>query len=105
MSPYPLFRDRIDAGEQLAQAIHAILLRRRLMEFALPVVLRCHEGLPVAAPVAPTKLPGYCGEKVNQKPELGGAVTSLDTSSGLRKHHFADKIPVSGKQRSLKPST
>jgi len=52
-----LFRDRIDAGEQLAQAIHAILLQKAAdgvcsaRSYALP-----RGGLPVAAPVA-HKLP------------------------------------------------
>jgi len=55
----PLFRDRIDAGEQLAQAIHAILLRRRLMEFWLPPVVLPREEWQHRW--RPTKLPLDCG--------------------------------------------
>jgi len=40
MSPYPLFRDRIDAGEQLAQAIHAILLQKAA-DGVCPLVCVC----------------------------------------------------------------
>jgi len=55
MSSYPLFRDRIDAGEQLAQAIHQSLIQTAAepgssvppIVYALP-----RGGIPVAAPVA-----------------------------------------------------
>lgn len=53
MSPYPLFRDRTDAGEQLAQAIRAILTQTAADGVsAAAVVYALPRGLPVAAPVA-----------------------------------------------------
>lgn len=51
MTPFPLFGDRTDAGEQLAQAIHRSLnpevSRAAAIVYALP-----RGGLPVALPVA-----------------------------------------------------
>jgi len=51
MSPYPLFRDT-DAGEQLAQAIHAVLTQKAVDGGLAPqLCMRCHEGTDaVAAP-------------------------------------------------------
>jgi predicted phosphoribosyltransferase len=85
MSPYPLFRDRTDAGEQLAQAIHAIFSQtvNGSGVWAPPIVYALPRGgLPVAAPVA--RLLGcpldiVVAKKIShpKNPELAiGAVTS-----------------------------
>lgn len=54
MSPAPLFRDRTDAGEQLAQTIHAMVTQTAADGVtAVPIVYALPRGgLPVAAPVA-----------------------------------------------------
>lgn len=84
MSPSPLFRDRTCAGEQLAQAIHAVVAQLSSSGVsAQPIVYALPRGgLPVAAPVA--RLLGcpldiVVAKKISQpeNPELAiGAVTS-----------------------------
>ena len=52
MTPFPLFRDRTDAGEQLAQEIHRTLLQTTESR-AVPIVYALPRGgLAVASPVA-----------------------------------------------------
>lgn len=85
MSSSPLFRDRSDAGEQLAQAIHSILTQMAANSgvLAAPIVYALPRGgLPVAAPVArllDCPLDVVVAKKIShpKNPELAiGAVTS-----------------------------
>ncbi|NET58177.1 MAG: phosphoribosyltransferase [Symploca sp. SIO2E6] len=85
MSSAPLFRDRADAGEQLAQSLSTLLTQlpqtttigKQLIVYALP-----RGGIPVAAPVAhklDCPLEIVVAKKITtpQNPELAiGAVTS-----------------------------
>lgn len=85
MLPSPLFLDRTDAGEQLAQAIHAIVTEMAASSEVLPkpiVYALPRGGLPVAAPVARRlgcKLDIVVAKKIShpKNPELAiGAVTA-----------------------------
>ncbi len=84
MSPYPLFRDRTDAGEQLAEAIHVILsTTAATSESTQPIVYALPRGgLPVAAPIARLlhcPLDVVVAKKIShpKNPELAiGAVTA-----------------------------
>lgn len=86
MSASPLFRDRTDAGEQLAEAIHAILTQTAADGVSAPPIVYAlpRGGLPVAAPVA--RLLGcpldiVVAKKIShpKNPELAiGAVTSSE---------------------------
>lgn len=85
MLPSPLFFDRTDAGEQLAQAIHAIVTETAASSEVSPkpiVYALPRGGLPVAAPVARTlgcPLDIVVAKKIShpKNPELAiGAVTA-----------------------------
>lgn len=84
MSPLPLFHDRADAGEQLAQAIHKILTQTAADGVSPPPIVYAlpRGGLPVAAPVArllSCPLDIVVAKKISQpkNPELAiGALTA-----------------------------
>lgn len=83
MTPFPLFRDRTDAGEQLAQEIHRNLLQTPTESGAVPIVYALPRGgLAVASPVArllKCPLDIVVAKKIShpKNPELAiGAVTA-----------------------------
>lgn len=83
MSPAIIFRDRIDAGEQLAQEIHRIFTQMAASSVAQPIVYALPRGgLPVALPIARSlrcPLDIVVAKKIShpQNPELAiGAVTA-----------------------------
>ena len=83
MSPAIIFRDRIDAGEQLAQEIHQIFTKMAASSVAQPIVYALPRGgLPVALPIARSlrcPLDIVVAKKISHpnNPELAiGAVTA-----------------------------
>lgn len=83
MTPFPLFRDRTDAGEQLAQEIHRTLLQTTESSVSVPIVYALPRGgLAVASPVArllKCPLDIVVAKKIShpKNPELAiGAVTA-----------------------------
>ncbi len=83
MTPFPLFRDRTDAGEQLAQEIHRTLLQTTEFSVSVPIVYALPRGgIAVASPVArllKCPLDIVVAKKIShpKNPELAiGAVTA-----------------------------
>lgn len=83
MTPAIIFRDRIDAGEQLAQEIHRIFTKMPTCNVAHPIVYALPRGgLPVALPIARSlrcPLDIVVAKKIShpKNPELAiGAVTA-----------------------------
>lgn len=99
MSSAPLFSDRIDAGEQLAQAILFHLKELTSTGFvATPIIYALPRGgIPVAVPVAHKlncPLDIVVAKKITlpQNPELAvGAVTSLGQVLWAKQRIFANK--------------
>lgn len=99
MSSAPLFSDRADAGEQLAQAIHPHLNQIKAAGVDAPPIVYGlpRGGLPVAAPVArdlDCPLDIVVAKKISteQNPELAiGAVTAQGTVLWSRHKLFGKK--------------